>query len=369
MEETVEFYINNDLNSRISILDDSGDILESIKYDSWGNSSSLEALFTGKQLDSTGLYYFNARYYDPQTGRFLTEDPLKQGTSWYSYCSNNPINKYDPDGKDEHDMVIDFLKWAIPGYKSSEEVWEEKYPDQAAAIRNMTPEQRAYAERPLIWLAVTWTAASIVGQGMYDRAQLFSSFARDPGAPFTLKITNGINSMSLLVSAGKDSPYMSTTISFADQTRPLFTDFGMDLLGIEGAKVQTLFGIMNPAAKGLIKGRPFDFSATVMNVQMSEYALREMGLIGPKDSIKDFNPQQLAALAKASESKIGLVLWEDSPYVTMMKLMAGRDLYDVQFTGLGFVSTESLRINGFFILGNFSMSAEPKIPLQLSRTE
>jgi hypothetical protein len=43
----------------------------------------------------------NARYYDPVVGRFLTEDPAQQHTSWYSYCGNNPLNHTDPDGRRE----------------------------------------------------------------------------------------------------------------------------------------------------------------------------------------------------------------------------------------------------------------------------
>jgi hypothetical protein len=42
--------------------------------------------------------YFNARYYDPTIGRFITEDPSRKGTGWYTYCSNNPINRTDPTG-------------------------------------------------------------------------------------------------------------------------------------------------------------------------------------------------------------------------------------------------------------------------------
>ncbi len=38
------------------------------------------------------------RYYDSDTGRFLTRDPIKDGRNWYSYCENNPVSGLDPDG-------------------------------------------------------------------------------------------------------------------------------------------------------------------------------------------------------------------------------------------------------------------------------
>jgi len=56
------------------------------------------AIFSGKSYDATGLIYFNARYYNPTTRRFLTEDPSRKGVNWHAYCENNPINKIDPKG-------------------------------------------------------------------------------------------------------------------------------------------------------------------------------------------------------------------------------------------------------------------------------
>ena len=60
---------------------------------------TFPAPFTGKQVDSdTGLYYFNARWYDAELGRFVTEDPAQDGTNWYEYCLNNPLAYTDPLG-------------------------------------------------------------------------------------------------------------------------------------------------------------------------------------------------------------------------------------------------------------------------------
>lgn len=46
------------------------------------------------------LYYFNARWYDPILGRFISEDPAQDGTNFYSYAANSPLNFVDPWGLD-----------------------------------------------------------------------------------------------------------------------------------------------------------------------------------------------------------------------------------------------------------------------------
>ena len=45
-----------------------------------------------------GSYYFNARWYDAETGRFISEDPARDGQNWFNYVSNNPIKYIDPTG-------------------------------------------------------------------------------------------------------------------------------------------------------------------------------------------------------------------------------------------------------------------------------
>ena len=104
---------NKDIQgSTTSILNESGAGELSYEYDDFGeteiNGSGTfgnEICYTGGIYDaSTGLYYLNARYYDPENGRFLTEDTyrgeLKEPDTLhlYAYCKNNPINYVDPSG-------------------------------------------------------------------------------------------------------------------------------------------------------------------------------------------------------------------------------------------------------------------------------
>jgi RHS repeat-associated protein len=63
-----------------------------------------DKLFTGQRLDDTGLYFYNARYYDATIGRFISADTIipnpmnPQAFNRYSYCFNNPLKYVDPSG-------------------------------------------------------------------------------------------------------------------------------------------------------------------------------------------------------------------------------------------------------------------------------
>lgn len=87
---------------------------------------SVRQKFNGKERDETGLDFFNARYFSSFQGRFTTPDsPLvgqdendPQTWNLYSYTSNNPLNRIDPDGerwfyKKEGNEILD-IQWVNP---------------------------------------------------------------------------------------------------------------------------------------------------------------------------------------------------------------------------------------------------------------
>ncbi|GHU09270.1 hypothetical protein FACS1894151_06680 [Spirochaetia bacterium] len=72
------------------------------EYDAFGKpyegdfSDGMNLGYTGKPYDAvTGLYNYGYRDYAPEAARFTTIDPIRDGSNWFSYVNNDPVNYTD----------------------------------------------------------------------------------------------------------------------------------------------------------------------------------------------------------------------------------------------------------------------------------
>ena len=123
------FYIKDILQNILGIVDSNGNVVVKYSYTAYGEIQEISGAFAstigaynpfrykGYYYDiETSMYYCKSRYYVPEWGRFLTPDSFEYldptsiiGLNLFAYCSNDPINKYDPTGQ------APWWSWLISG--------------------------------------------------------------------------------------------------------------------------------------------------------------------------------------------------------------------------------------------------------------
>ena len=118
-----QYYTQNAHGDVVNLMDSTGAITKSYKYDAFGVEQNIDDADTnafrycGEYFDAeTGTIYLRARYYNPTIGRFISRDsyageindPLS--LNFYTYCENNPIYGIDPNG---HFKLPNWAKVAI----------------------------------------------------------------------------------------------------------------------------------------------------------------------------------------------------------------------------------------------------------------
>lgn len=105
-----KYYNSDSLGSTRTVADNAGTVSATRETDAFGNVWSPGTMGTmatpfgfagqhGYQTDTdSGLMRLGHRYYGSSTGRLLSRDPIQDGSNWYSYCANDPINAVDPTG-------------------------------------------------------------------------------------------------------------------------------------------------------------------------------------------------------------------------------------------------------------------------------
>ena len=112
--------------------------------------------------DETDFIYLRNRYYAPSNGRFITEDPIKDGLNWYAYCGGNPVAFVDPLG-----LYYDVIEALEILYKSkvmmeflppSNPLYQRTY-EQALAAKQVIAQDEIYIEN---WSGLTPILDTIV---------------------------------------------------------------------------------------------------------------------------------------------------------------------------------------------------------------
>lgn len=105
------YFVRDHLDSTRALTDGGGNVVEADSYDSFGGAAGSALTrygYAGRERDAdTGLYLYRARWYDPQVGRFISEDPagLEGGVNLYAYVSNSPLRYRDPNGRTGQDST------------------------------------------------------------------------------------------------------------------------------------------------------------------------------------------------------------------------------------------------------------------------
>jgi len=141
------YFLNNNILQDIEkVTNASGNTVQETGFDAFGNKYAIAGTelcpvgYRGEYHDAeSGLIYLHNRYYDPEIGRFITEDPVKDGSNWYVYCGNNPIMFVDPLGLDAIIITADHAAIGFGHtsalYQNADGDWFYTYwGDKAAAV-------------------------------------------------------------------------------------------------------------------------------------------------------------------------------------------------------------------------------------------
>jgi len=311
----VTFYNQDRLGSNRITTDKDGNILGQFKSYPYGQpfiKDNVDYPFTGKeQDDESEFYYFGARHYDSDTGRFIQVDPMSYsgGNLPYSYVGNNPIGFVDESG-----TSIEGGDWYMVPYGGRDIFGDEReggYMQARYLSGDAWYEQAiAGAGNAFIWWAnfmsaslnsVTDAPLSTVMGRREDREVLFAYMGAAGGA-YMSEVSMG--------TAGYEGAYLSSRVSSLGRvggvapSRRIITSYeGVTVEGMaEGSAVPRIMHRQFPVGRGFDKA--LQLSKRELNAlkRGDIFEVNTMFLGGPK-------PVDARAYVYAIEDRVYLDLY------------------------------------------------------------
>ncbi|KKQ97614.1 MAG: NHL/RHS/YD repeat protein [Candidatus Woesebacteria bacterium GW2011_GWB1_39_12] len=165
-------YIHQDhLGSTNLVTSEQGTVVSQQVYYPYGSTRLLttnnQQLITDRQYtgqvsdqDTTGLYYYNARYYNPTIAKFTQADPVNDRLNRYGYVGNNPIGRIDPTGT-QTEGSCDWMCWARTIILDLADGWGTEVVDKTPAeINEMWEDPNTQLG---LYLGTYWGAAALGG--------------------------------------------------------------------------------------------------------------------------------------------------------------------------------------------------------------
>ena len=212
IDDITYYYLYDGMGQIAGLLDASGSLVVKYTYDGFGNPKEYVwesgdwqeqpagtfgnyYLYKGYYYDTeTGLYYLNARYYDPVAGRFISRDLVPNdakdriGQNPYLYCNNNPVNADDPSGLKSYYWRYRHYNWLAgkskgkqkKEYKKLREKYREKY-------LNLSDNERKW-QKNSYWSKMNKRKAKSLPKGSKKRKQLSKKAAGQKAKAKTARI-------------------------------------------------------------------------------------------------------------------------------------------------------------------------------------
>lgn len=221
---TPYFYRRNLQGDVTAIYDREGNRVGEYAYDAFGNCSTIYGgandvvknnpiRYRGYYYDKdTGLYYLNARYYNPQWRRFISPDSTEylnpesvNGLNLYAYCNNDPVNYADPNGNFAISLVAGLVIGGLVTWGLSELFGEHLVTGTGLAITGVSAIVSGIMAislfTPVGWIVGGLTAVAGIATIAFSTAELQQHFTgsnwmidagMNEGAYYTLMTVSSI---------------------------------------------------------------------------------------------------------------------------------------------------------------------------------